>query len=210
MTPRVTRAGAVLAAERRWTLLIEAVAIVASILLAFSIDAWWDERADRSAERAAVDRLIAEYESNLALLAVEEDTHHKALAATAQLLAMTGPDPHLLADTAAIGTIMVACLTNPKFSPAQGPTDVLIASGELRLIGDTQLQAMLTQWHAASEGVREWQEIERHHGEELILGLPATTSPGPTSPSRWVRRRRRARSRATTVRCSRHGVSRAC
>jgi hypothetical protein len=161
----------VLAAERRWTLLIEAVAIVASILLAFSIDAWWDERADRSAERAAVDRLIAEYESNLSLLAVDEDTHQKALAATAQLLAMTGPDPQLLADTAAAGTIMVACLTNPKFSPAQGATDALIASGELRLIGDTQLQAMLTQWHAASEDVREWQEIERHHGEELILGL---------------------------------------
>lgn len=80
-----------LSAGRRYTLLVEAIAIVASILLAFAIDAWWAARADRSAERDAIDRLIVEYRQNLALLAVDKETHHSALTATGQLLAMIEP-----------------------------------------------------------------------------------------------------------------------
>jgi len=34
-------------------LVLEATAIVASILLAFAIDAWWDERQDRKEANAA-------------------------------------------------------------------------------------------------------------------------------------------------------------
>ena len=45
-------------AERRnipWqTVVVEALAIVVSILLAFSIDAWWTERKERDIEHAAL------------------------------------------------------------------------------------------------------------------------------------------------------------
>jgi hypothetical protein len=47
----------------------------------------------------------------------------------------------------------------------------LVASGDLRLIGDPEIQRMLTQWPTTAQVLIEWQEIERHHGEELILGL---------------------------------------
>ncbi|VUX55771.1 conserved exported protein of unknown function, partial [uncultured Woeseiaceae bacterium] len=41
---------------------VEAAAIVASILLAFTIDAWWDDKKEREDERAILSSLLAEFE----------------------------------------------------------------------------------------------------------------------------------------------------
>ena len=43
---------------------VEALAIVGSILLAFAIDAWWEERLDRQIERNDLERLHAEFIRN--------------------------------------------------------------------------------------------------------------------------------------------------
>ena len=37
---------------------VEGVVIVGSILLAFGIDAWWEDRGDRVAEREALEQLV--------------------------------------------------------------------------------------------------------------------------------------------------------
>ena len=53
-----------------WTrLYIEAAAIVASILLAFAIDAWWADRLERREMVLVLDRLSAEFEANYTMLA---------------------------------------------------------------------------------------------------------------------------------------------
>ena len=44
---------------------VESVAIVVSILLAFAIDAWWEERQERRFEQEALVSLKSEYESHL-------------------------------------------------------------------------------------------------------------------------------------------------
>ena len=44
---------------------VEAAAIVASILLAFSIDAWWQERIERGDESEQLDRMRAEFSQNI-------------------------------------------------------------------------------------------------------------------------------------------------
>lgn len=46
-------------------------------------------------------------------------------------------------------------------------------TGDLRLIGDPEIQRGLTQWPRTAQVLIEWQEIERHHGEELIGLLEA-------------------------------------
>jgi len=46
----------------------------------------------------------------------------------------------------------------------------LIASGDPGLIADRHIQRALTQWPTLEQVLIEWQEIERNHGEELILG----------------------------------------
>jgi hypothetical protein len=155
--------------NRTWALLTEATAIVASILLAFAIDAWWDTRNDREAEQSAIGRLIVEFEQNLTELAAVGLSAQDTLNATERLLAMTGPDQQGLMDTRDIGRTLNDCLTNPTFDPRLGTTNSLIASGNLHLIRDQQLQSMLTEWPAAAQNLIRWQDIERMHGEEIIL-----------------------------------------
>ena len=49
---------------REWKrLLVEGVVIVVSILLAFAIDAWWDERQQLSDAEDQVERVVAELQS---------------------------------------------------------------------------------------------------------------------------------------------------
>ncbi len=47
---------------------VEGVVIVLSILLAFGIDAWWDELGDRRSERETLVRLQGEFERNRTLI----------------------------------------------------------------------------------------------------------------------------------------------
>lgn len=147
----------------------EAVAIVLSILMAFAIDAWWDSRSERAAERSAIDRLIVEFEYNLAELGVSKKRHEGALAATEQLLALTGPERNGPHSDATAGKLLLDCFQNPTLEPRLGTVSSLIASGDLHLLRDTRLQGMLTEWPALAEDLVEWQIIERNHGEELIL-----------------------------------------
>ena len=52
-------------------IVVEAAAIVGSILLAFAIDAWWDDRQDRAAEQRIFVGLKSEFEENLRLIEIE-------------------------------------------------------------------------------------------------------------------------------------------
>ena len=48
---------------QRKRIFVEAAAIIASILLAFAIDAWWDERSSQADERAILSSLLEELHS---------------------------------------------------------------------------------------------------------------------------------------------------
>ncbi len=50
---------------------VEGTAIVVSILLAFSIEAWWDNYQDRSEEQGILLGLKSEFEQNLAFIEIE-------------------------------------------------------------------------------------------------------------------------------------------
>ena len=61
---------------RRWGMLLsEMVLIVASILLAFALDSWWDERKDRAEEAEILHGLQQEFLLNRSLLQSRVDQH---------------------------------------------------------------------------------------------------------------------------------------
>lgn len=45
----------------------------------------------------------------------------------------------------------------------------MIASGNLQLLRDLELQSMLTEWPAATMSMLEWQQIERESTEQFML-----------------------------------------
>ena len=159
-----------IAKEVPWKRLVaEATAIVVSILLAFAIDAWWESRSDREAEQSAITRLILEFEYNIDELGKGKERHQTALGATEQLLALMKPSQQDPNDLTNAGKLLEECFQNPTFDPRLGTTNSLIASGDLHLLRDEQLQSMLTEWPTLAGDLLEWQIIERMHGEELLL-----------------------------------------
>lgn len=158
----------------------EFVIVVVGVFVGLQAQDWSTARAERSAERAAIERLIVEYELNLELLDASKEKSQKTMAATASLMDMISPEPADLIADEDLAQIIGDCLTNPKFVPALGTTNSLVASGDLRLVVDPEIQRMLTQWPATAQVLIEWQEIERHHGEELILGLTLDYLAWPT------------------------------
>ena len=150
---------------------IEFVIVVVGVFVGLQAQDWSTARAEQKAEQAAIERLVIEYEANLELLDADRKKSQKTMAASESLLAMISPEPAVIVADRTLARTILDCMTNPKFVPTLGTTNSLVASGDLRLIGDPEIQRRLTQWPRTAQVLIEWQEIERHHGEELILGL---------------------------------------
>ena len=149
---------------------VDFLIVVVGVFVGLQAQEWSNLRADRNAERAAIERLIVEYQQNLEILKVDKEESREALGATEGLLSMIALKNYPEEMDEGLARTILSCLQNAKFVPALGTTNSLIASGDLRLISDPEIQKSLTQWPALAQVLIEWQEIERHHGEELILG----------------------------------------
>ncbi len=149
---------------------VDFLIVVIGVFVGLQAQEWSNARADRNAERAAIERLIVEYRQNLELLDAENEKSRKALTATEDLLSMIALGNYPQAMNENLAQTILSCLQNAKLIPALGTTNSLVASGDLGLIGDPEIQKALNQWPAVAQVLIEWQEIERNHGEELILG----------------------------------------
>ena len=75
-------------------LFVEATAIVASILIAFAIDAWWENRLERSVEVQYLKALREDLHRSLELLDEEEATQQQQVAHLESLLSTNGETPY--------------------------------------------------------------------------------------------------------------------
>ena len=68
----------------------EAVAIVGSILLAFAIDAWWDNRIDEKIAHKYIDQMLAEARENLRGMEELVAYHEDIISRSAELIRLVG------------------------------------------------------------------------------------------------------------------------
>jgi len=123
--------------------LAEAVAIVLSILVAFGIDAGWDEWQERDDEAELLVALRAEYETNLELVQEVIDGHASHIADVSIAAGLAPADYDTISANTA--SRLVLSLANPwTFDPALGTTETLISSGRIAVIRDRELTEMLT------------------------------------------------------------------
>ena len=71
----------------------EGVVIVVSILFAFSIDAWWEERQEQDAEIKQLVRVSAELKANSDRIQRKLETLSVAIDATSEFVSWMGPQP---------------------------------------------------------------------------------------------------------------------
>ena len=133
---------------------VEAVAIVASILLAFAIDAWWAERAEKRDEQASLSliyRDILEAQEQLRdYISYAESASDSAINAFA---ALARPGPY---DRDYVRTQLFRVDRSTLRVPRAAYRD-LLSTGNLRIIGDRQLRDSI---------IRFYEDIER---TELVI-----------------------------------------
>ena len=124
---------------------VEAAAVVGSILLAFSIQAWWDGRADLELRRATLEGLLADFEAAepyaTALLGAHRGVLSGNAALVARLRAGGGAPSVRVADT-----LLLAALGNPTYNPPRASVELALATGRLVELEDEPIRRLLAQW----------------------------------------------------------------
>ena len=152
-------------------LALEGAVVVASILIAFALDAWWEERQLR--QETAEDLAIVRFElaENIRLAQLITDTMNQVVAANNTLIAelSTQPDSALIEfdDT----TIFFGIFISPTFDPSLGGTDAWIAAGRLGNLGSPVLRQRLASVRGKVEDVVEEQRIAREIAVREIYPL---------------------------------------
>jgi len=122
---------------------VEGVAIVASILLAFAIDAWWHERQQRIEEKQVLESLYTEFVANQDEAAAVILTHELAARSIAALMEMRQEE--VLSLTAEEIEEHLRYFASPRtFDAVRGSIDALTSAGKLGILQDRQLREALT------------------------------------------------------------------
>ena len=151
--------------------------IVGSILIAFSIDAWWDSRADAVQERALLVALAQDFRTADERLDAAMQAHQTVLISMDRLLryADAGHVPSL--DRAQVDTVLSRVFWRETFDPPMGTVETILSSGRLDLFENGDLVGELTRWTSA---VRNFNELEtagtNHFYQTLYPYLAANLS----------------------------------
>ncbi len=123
-------------------ILAEGAAIVVSILLAFSIDAWWDKRQDRTEERVILEAIVAEINGNLGVIEEQLEFRADQQQAIQTLFDASDGDIEISADE--IDRLIGALTYWARSNHNTGVIDSLISGTGLTIVSDPALRAQLT------------------------------------------------------------------
>ncbi len=149
-------------------LLAESLAVILSILLAFSIDAWWDSRQEVQRERELLSGLLADFQSSRSGLEARLSLARRMAAGTAGFLELIGTYEGATALTVP-DSLVLAVLGGPTYEPATNTLDAAIASGEIERLTNDVLRAELANWRRTLADTREDElEVRRITNEQLV------------------------------------------
>jgi hypothetical protein len=135
---------------------VEAVAVLVSILLAFAIDAWWEDRKERAFEQETLRGLKAEYEDHHQVIGRQIELHLKSLRAIASLMGACRSGLFQSSEFAideAVFFLQVGVTTDL----GSGVRDALISAGRIDVLTDRKLRYMLSEWDSVLDEVTDGQ-----------------------------------------------------
>lgn len=131
-----------------WARLVaEGVVIICSILAAFAIDAWWEERLEREDEQRYLTSLHQEFRQSLEIVVRRDAVRKEALASSKALIdqvqgAARATDESLLYDFSQLSMPL-------DIIPPRAVLDDLVSSGGTLLIRSDELRIALAQYNAS-------------------------------------------------------------
>ncbi|HSU17420.1 hypothetical protein [Longimicrobium sp.] len=150
----------VLAEHRGWrAALREFAVIVAGVMCALVAQAWWQGREDRGRERDYLRQLLADTRENERRLDDAIRTDSIAAVVTGRAVdALTGPAGRLAAPDSMVAWVTGAGAAS-SYQPLDGNYRALVGTGDLRLVRNDSLRALLASYASSleSEGARQGQ-----------------------------------------------------
>jgi len=178
--PFVAYAGAMPSDARRYSptfrLMGEALAIVLSILFAFAIDAWWQDRAEYHEETGVLLALRDEFEANREVLA-QLIAFHSDLQASALTLLKLAAAPAAEIGAEEFDRMIIDVTWWGSFVTFESASlDAVILGAKLDLLKDPALRRMLTDWRSqlAATASQNEQEFEHFFGTLMPILRPRT------------------------------------
>ena len=163
--------------SRSWrSLVAESLAVIASILIAFGLDAWWDRRGAEDELRAELLNVREELASNRAEFESRREQHRRAQGSIDRLLRTLDASPRgarvIVPDT----VLMEAFVFVPSSDPSTGALDALISSGGLANLASADLKRDLAGLRDSYGDLREAELVARSLAYDRVLPLLATDS----------------------------------
>ena len=147
---------------------IESMLIVASILVAFAIDAWWDSRSDRKEEEALLIALAQDFDEASAEFDKSKSVQLLIARAGEQLITYSEDGNVPEKERERFDLLVSQHFARSTFDSPTGTVDSAIGSGKINLLSNQRLVAELTQWSAVVDEVRQLQTDARTHFYERI------------------------------------------
>lgn len=147
---------------------VESAAIVASILLAFGIDAWWDDHKDSQREVILLQGLVADFQSSRAGLEERLALARKMSLGNEQLLKRLSEQAEgLVAD--APDSLILAIIGGPTYEPNASTLDSAIATGEIELLESRELRGALADWsRTLADRTEDELEVRRITNQQVV------------------------------------------
>lgn len=148
-------------------LLAEATAVVLSILLAFAIDAAWDQRQEFEADQARLRALLDELRSHDRLLDEAIDGHRRSVEYGYELLDLMGQE--LTEENAArLSVLLDEMLNFYRINAPFGSLETAITSGAIARMQDISLASELASWPTSIDDLLEEEDTG---GVQLVTEL---------------------------------------
>lgn len=141
--------------------------IVASILVAFGLDAWWESRLQVEETAAQLATLHDEFTANREDLAVLRNRLEGLRVAVVSLLPRISPGAELL-PLDKLNEMMDRSFRLSVIELGTGSVQALLASGRLAMIPDPELQALLAAWPAQTAKLARQSRLLEENREEII------------------------------------------
>jgi hypothetical protein len=125
--------------------------VVASILIAFSLDAWWSRRAEQRTETAHLRALRSDFEQNVSRLKVQIGREERIAAASRRLL-LIAMSPTMRSPDDSVSGLLGQVFNSGRFDPVMGAYEAVVNSGGLSQVHDDSLRLALADFASLLEG----------------------------------------------------------
>ena len=131
----------------------ELIIVTAGVLLAFAINAWWEDLGNNRSEQDILEGLHEEFNSTLDNVRNAKAGELNRSQAAQQVLALIGPESSELNDEVVKNKIVAILGSNEDFKPTESTLESLVNSQGLAIISNYDLRVRLSGWPKVKSSV---------------------------------------------------------